>query len=111
MEIEAGEPTRRYQRKLLALLSVATFFDGYDSFVLALVLPLSLWYCGAPLAVAVAGVFAYRVLALWLPMPVALAFLPTLRTMGERQVSQVPPPVPRSGGLTCGCALCTGHVC
>ena len=79
--------------------------------ILALVLPLSLWYCGAPLAVAVAGVFAYRVLALWLPMPVALAFLPTLRTMGERQVSQVPPPVPRSGGLTCGCALCTGHVC
>jgi hypothetical protein len=59
--------------------------------ILALVLPLSLWYCGAPLAVAVAGVFAYRVLALWLPMPVALAFLPTLRTMGERQVSQAPP--------------------
>jgi MFS family permease len=42
MGIEAVEPTRRYQRKLLALLSVATFFDGYDSFVLALVLPLIL---------------------------------------------------------------------
>jgi hypothetical protein len=63
--------------------------------ILALVLPLSLWYCGAPLAVAVAGVFAYRVLALWLPMPAALAFLPTLRTMGEQQISGAPPRSPR----------------
>jgi uncharacterized membrane protein YbhN (UPF0104 family) len=58
--------------------------------ILALFLPLCLWYCGAPLAVAVAGVFAYRVLALWLPMLLALAFLPTLRTMSEKRVSQVP---------------------
>jgi uncharacterized membrane protein YbhN (UPF0104 family) len=58
---------------------------------LALFLPLCLWYCGAPLAGAVAGVFAYRILALWLPMPLALAFLPTLRTMGERRISQAPP--------------------
>ena len=63
--------------------------------ILALVLPLSLWYCCAPLAVAVAGVFAYRVLALWLPMPVTLAFLPTLRTMGEQRVSGVPLRSPR----------------
>jgi putative MFS transporter len=42
MELEAAGDTGRYQRKLLALLSVATFFDGYDSFVLALVLPLIL---------------------------------------------------------------------
>jgi hypothetical protein len=54
---------------------------------LALFLPLCLWYCGAPLTVAVAGVFAYRILTLWLPMPLALAFLPTLRAMGEQQVS------------------------
>jgi hypothetical protein len=54
--------------------------------VLALVLPLTIWYSGAPLAVAVPGVFVYRVLALCLPMPVSLAALPTLRTMGEHKV-------------------------
>ncbi len=42
MQAEAGRDGGRYQRKLLGLLSVATFFDGYDSFVLALVLPLIL---------------------------------------------------------------------
>jgi hypothetical protein len=54
--------------------------------ILALVLPLTIWYSGAPLAVAVVGVFAYRVLALWLPMPVSLAVLPILREMGEHKV-------------------------
>jgi hypothetical protein len=54
--------------------------------ILALVLPLTIWYCGAPLSAAVVGVFAYRVLALWLPMPVSLAVLPTLRRMGEHRV-------------------------
>lgn len=54
--------------------------------VLALVLPPALWSSGAPLAVAVAGVFAYRVLSLWLPMPIALAVLPTLRAMSEHQL-------------------------
>ena len=49
--------------------------------VLALVLPLTIWVSGAPLAAAVAGVFVYRVLALLLPMPVSLAALPTLRDM------------------------------
>jgi putative MFS transporter len=34
--------TPAYLRKLRALLSVATFFEGYDNFVLALVLPLIL---------------------------------------------------------------------
>ena len=53
--------------------------------VLALVLPLTIWYSGAPFAVAVVGVFAYRILALLLPMPVSLAALPTLRAMGERR--------------------------
>jgi hypothetical protein len=56
--------------------------------VLALVLPLTIWVSGAPLAAAVAGVFVYRVLALLLPMPVSLAALPTLRTMAQRPASQ-----------------------
>src|SRR6266516_2229483 len=56
--------------------------------ILALALTASMWYSGAPLAAAVAGVFAYRILVLWLPLPVALAFLPTLRTMGERRRAQ-----------------------
>jgi hypothetical protein len=49
--------------------------------VLTLVLPLTIWYCGAPLPVAVVGVFTYRLLAFWLPMPVSIAALPTLRTV------------------------------
>jgi hypothetical protein len=53
--------------------------------VLALVLPLTIWVSGAPFAVAIAGVFAYRVLALLLPMPVSLAALPTLRKPAEGQ--------------------------
>ena len=56
--------------------------------VLALVLPLTIWDSGAPLAVAVAGVFVYRVLALLLPMPVSLAALPTLREMAPAPASQ-----------------------
>ena len=40
------------------------------------------------LARAITGVFAYQVLAFWLPMPIALACLPTLRMMGK----QLPPP-------------------
>ncbi|MBV9094165.1 MAG: hypothetical protein JO132_09850 [Streptosporangiaceae bacterium] len=55
--------------------------------VLALVLPLTIWVSGAPLAVAVVGVFVYRVLALLLPMPVSLAALPTLRRMGRQPAS------------------------
>ena len=56
--------------------------------VLALVLPLTIWVSGAPLAVAVAGVFVYRVLALLIPMPVSLAALPTLRNMAQRPSSR-----------------------
>jgi hypothetical protein len=44
--------------------------------VLILVLPPAPWYSGVPLAAAVAGVFIYQVLFLWLPMPVALTFPP-----------------------------------
>jgi hypothetical protein len=52
--------------------------------VLILVLPPALWYSGASLAAAVAGVFIYQVLFLWLPMPAALTLLPTLRAMAEQ---------------------------
>lgn len=51
--------------------------------VLALVLPLTIWYSGAPFAAAIVGVFVYRILALWLPLPASLAELPTLREMGQ----------------------------
>jgi hypothetical protein len=54
--------------------------------VLALCLPLTIWYSGATLAVALVGMFVYRVGALWLPMPASLAMLPALRRMGEHQV-------------------------
>lgn len=57
--------------------------------VLALILPLTIWVSGAPLAAAVAGVFVYRVLALLMPMPVSFAALPTLRTMAEHPASQL----------------------
>jgi hypothetical protein len=56
--------------------------------ILALFLPWFLWQSGAPLAVAVAGVFVYRILVLWLPMPVSLALLPTLRTMLEHRLER-----------------------
>lgn len=52
--------------------------------ILALVLPVTVWLSGAPFAAAIVGIFVYRILALWLPMPVSLAALPTLREMGER---------------------------
>jgi hypothetical protein len=54
--------------------------------VLALVLPLTMWVSGAPFAVAIVGIFVYRILALLLPMPVSLAALPTLRQMGHKRV-------------------------
>jgi uncharacterized membrane protein YbhN (UPF0104 family) len=53
--------------------------------VLALVLPVTIWSSGSPFAVAVVGIFAYRILALLLPLPVSLAALPTLRKMGEHR--------------------------
>jgi uncharacterized membrane protein YbhN (UPF0104 family) len=50
-------------------------------------LPLTLWDSGAPLAAAVAGVLAYRVFNLWLPMPAAFAVLPQLRAIEDRSSS------------------------
>ncbi len=58
--------------------------------ILTVTLSATIWYSGAPLAVAVAGVFAYRVLALWLPMPFGLAQIPTLRAMGEEREAGAP---------------------
>jgi hypothetical protein len=51
--------------------------------VLMVVLPVTLWVSGAPLALAVVAVFAYRALSLWLPMPFSFVSLSTLRHMGE----------------------------
>lgn len=47
--------------------------------LLMVVLPLTLWYSGAPFATAVVGVLAYRVLTLWVPLPASLVALPALR--------------------------------
>ncbi len=54
--------------------------------ILMLILPVTRWYSSAPLAVAVAGVFAYRVLSIWVPMPFALAGLPVLRGIARQTV-------------------------
>jgi hypothetical protein len=50
--------------------------------LLDLILPVTVWYSGAPFATAVVGLFTYRVVSLWVPMPFALARLPQLRDMG-----------------------------
>jgi uncharacterized membrane protein YbhN (UPF0104 family) len=54
--------------------------------ILTVVLSLAIWYCGAPLAVVVAGTYAYRALTLWLPLPPALSTLPGLRQMSKRSL-------------------------
>lgn len=51
--------------------------------VLMVVLPVTIWYSGAPLATAVVAIFVYRVLSLWLPMPFSIASLETLRAMSK----------------------------
>jgi uncharacterized membrane protein YbhN (UPF0104 family) len=68
--------------------------------ILALVLPLTISYCGAPLATAVAGIFTYRILSLWLQAPSWIATLPALRKISD-QHGLVPagpelPPFPAS---------------
>lgn len=54
--------------------------------LLMLVLPVTIWYSGAPFTVAIAGTFAYRAMTLWLPMPFSLAALPALRRLGKQAV-------------------------
>jgi hypothetical protein len=51
---------------------------------LTLILPLTIWALGAPLATAITGVAAYRLLCFWLPLPWALASLPVLREITGR---------------------------
>jgi hypothetical protein len=51
---------------------------------LALILPLTIWGGGAPLATAITGVAAYRLLCFWLSLPSALASLPVLRETSGR---------------------------
>jgi hypothetical protein len=58
--------------------------------ILALVLPVTIWYCGAPLAVTVVGIFAYRVLSLWLSTPPSLYVLRGLRELGEKRTPEAP---------------------
>jgi Family of unknown function (DUF6328) len=53
--------------------------------ILVLVLPLTIWHSGAPMAAAAASVFTYRVLCVWLPLPAWLAVLPILQEMRPRR--------------------------
>ena len=71
----AGQPAKPSSNKNKALVAGAG--------VLAVVLPVTICYSGSPFAVAIVGVLAYRILALLLPLPLSLAALPTLRSMGE----------------------------
>ena len=72
--------------------------------MLTLILPLTIWASGAPLATAITGVAVYRMLCFWLPLPSALASLPVLReTIRQASDSQADrarqaPPINGSGG-------------
>lgn len=57
--------------------------------VLILTLSSSIYYGGAPLAVALPGVFAYRVLSVWLPIPQAVSQLPRLRELVRPEIAAV----------------------
>jgi hypothetical protein len=49
---------------------------------LDLLLPLSLWWCGAPLASAVAATIVFRFTSLWLPFPIAIRGASSLGALG-----------------------------
>lgn len=57
--------------------------------LMMLILPLTLWVCGAPLPAAVVAVFGYRLITLWLPLPAALLARPTLRGVCDDKVLPV----------------------
>jgi hypothetical protein len=59
---------------------------------LALILPLTICASGAPLATAITGVAAYRLLCFWLPLPSALASLPVLRQTTRQATITRPEP-------------------
>jgi len=60
---------------------------------LTLILPLTIWASGAPLATAITGVAAYRLLCFWLTLPPSLASLPVLRE-ATRPAPAAPPGQP-----------------
>jgi hypothetical protein len=67
--------------------------------MLALILPLTIWASGAPLATAITGVAAYRLLCFWLPLPSALASLPVLRqTTRQATITRPEPSSPARTG-------------
>ena len=76
--------------------------------ILELVLPLTIWASGAPLAVAVVGTFAYRGLCVWLPMPFAISQLSVLREMSDEpsappdSLSEMPAEARREGDPAIG---------
>jgi uncharacterized membrane protein YbhN (UPF0104 family) len=59
--------------------------------LLDLILPLCLWTCGASFAGAVAAVAVYRFFSLWVPLPLAFAYLPTVRAMRHIPVKESEP--------------------
>ncbi|HWD25318.1 MAG TPA: lysylphosphatidylglycerol synthase domain-containing protein [Acidimicrobiales bacterium] len=50
---------------------------------LDLLLPLSLWWCGAPLGAAVAATIAFRFISLWLPFPIAIRGASAIALLGK----------------------------
>jgi hypothetical protein len=54
--------------------------------ILMLCLPVTIWFSGAPWGAAIAGVFAVRFVSFWLPLPFAIASLPTLRKIAEPEI-------------------------
>lgn len=100
-------------------MNVAAFLVGYCSGMvftrrtaplagagtLTLILPLTIWASGAPLAAAITGVAAYRMLCFWLSLPPALMSLSALRETnqadhGNRQA--VPGTATRTRGVLAG---------
>ena len=58
---------------------------------LDLLLPLSLWACGAPLAASVAGTIAFRFASLWLPFPFAIRGAAVLSKIGPQKGNEPEP--------------------
>ena len=58
--------------------------------VLTCTLTVCVWYSGAPFVPTLCGIFAYRFLTFWLPLPFSLASLPTLRAIGAWRTASAP---------------------
>lgn len=65
-----------------------------------LVLPLTLWACGASFGGAVAAVAVYRFFSLWVPLPGAIAALPTVRAIEEPDAKPMPTREPALQGAS-----------